>query len=207
MVKNRMYRFLGSLALVCLLGALAPQTTFARPEQDVVLSIPAGTVLSSIRRVLPLTIPSHSRQLQGDIILESLEGLSIDNNIITVRGVLSGRDLMLNTKLAGQPLQLRVSQVHLPVTCNLFMRFEPGRHKLFVTPRFPNAQEGGGDNGSAALFGALDGREYQIDLDDLKDLQVNIGEKTVAIAMEPVRVAGANNILVLHMLPRVGSPQ
>ena len=207
MVKNRMYRFLGSLAFACLLGALSPQGTFARAERDVVLSIPAGTVLSSIRRVLPLTVPSHSRQLQGDIILESLDGLSIDNNIITVRGVLSGHDLMLNTKLAGQPLQLRVSQVHLPVTCNLFMRFDPAHHKLFVTPRFPNAQGAGGDNGSAALFGALDGREYQIDLDDLKDLQVNIGDKTVPIAMEPVKVAGTDNILVLHMLPRVGSPQ
>jgi hypothetical protein len=178
-------------------------------NKNIIISLPAETVLASLQKVLPLDIPSQSRQLQGDIILESLDRLVIHNNIITVHGVLSGRNLIVSTHLAGQELQLRVGEVRLPMTCDLQTRFDPTKRQLFVTPRFsdtaPPAKAG--DDALTPLLGALGGREYRVDLDALEMINLKVGSKSIPIAMEPVKIAGADNVLIFHLLPRVGTPR
>lgn len=203
------------LRTACLLFVLLlPQTGLSAnngnaANKNIVISMPAETVLTSLQKVLPLDIPSQSRQLQGDIILESLDRLTIHNDIISVHGVLSGRNLVIVTNLAGQDIQLRVGEVHLPVTCDLQTRFDPAQKKLFVTPRFVDtAQNSANQEGSLApLLGALGGREYLVDLDALQMINIKVGAKTVPIALEPVKIAGADNAMVIHLLPRVGTPR
>ena len=77
MTQNRLLR------TACLAVALfflpcqsmgAPAT--GKPMRDIVLTMPAETVLASLKKVLPLTIPSQSSQLQGQIVLESLDTLT-----------------------------------------------------------------------------------------------------------------------------------
>ena len=110
-----------------------------KPLRDIVLTMPAETVLASLKKVLPLTIPSQSSQLQGQIVLESLDKLSIHDNILSIKGVLSGKNMVVVTNIAGQDVQLKLGQVTLPMTCDLATRFDQARRKLFVTPRFPQS--------------------------------------------------------------------
>ena len=205
MVKNKTFRLIGPLFLALLFTFVQPSPSFCKQSKNIVLTLPAETILSSVQKTLPLAIPSQSRRLQGDIILESLSHLAISNNIITIQGVLSGRNLLVTTSLGGQDFQLRVGEVRLPVTCNLKTRFDPTRHKLYVTPSFPDGANGGDD--LTPMLGALTGREYQIDLDALESLNIRVGNKSIPITMEPVNIAGANNTLIFHMLPRVGTPR
>ncbi|MGD9949399.1 MAG: hypothetical protein AB7U29_13110 [Desulfobulbus sp.] len=205
MVKHKIFRLLESLILALLVTFSLPNSAPCKQGKSIVLTLPAETVLSSVQQMLPLEIPSQSRSLQGDIILESLNHLAIDNNIITIRGVLSGRNLVVTTQLAGQDIHLRVGEVRLPITCKLKTRFDPARRKLYITPSFPDSANGGDD--LTPMLGALTGREYQIDLDALESLKIRVGNKTIPIAMEPVKIVGTNNALVFHMLPRVGTPR
>jgi len=179
------------------------------PQKNIVLTLPAETVLTSLQKALPLDIPSQSRQLQGDITVESLDRLVIHDNIITVRGVLSGRNLVVTTNLAGQDIQLRVGEVRLPMTCDLQTRFDPARRKLFVTPHFTDIAQntGNGQDSLAPLLGALGGREYPVDLDALETLNIRVGAKSIPIAMEPVKIAGLDNTLIFHLQPRVRPPR
>ena len=202
MVKNKAILFLGLLLALPLVAAL-PATAHAKPGRNIVLTLPAETVLASLQKALPLDIPSQSRQLQGDIIVESLESLSIAETTITVRGVLSGRNLVVTTQLAGQPIQLRIGEVRLPVTCTLQTRFDAARRQLYVTPNFNNA----GNDDLAPLLGALAGHEYLVDLDALETMNIRVGSKTIPVAMDPVHIGGANNALVFQMMPRVGNPR
>jgi hypothetical protein len=202
------------LRLTCLLLALLlPVSTVAAPgtntnaAKNIVLSLPAETVLTSLQKALPLDIPSQNRQLQGDITLESLDRLVIHDNIITVHGVLSGKNLVVTTNLAGQDIQLKVGEVRLPMTCDLQTRFDPARRQLFVTPRFTDTAQNAGNSQDplTPLLGALGGREYLVDLDALQMINVKVGTKSIPIAMEPVNIEGVNNTLIFQMLPRVGA--
>lgn len=209
MVNKKTLSLIGLLVALCLLPLAAKGAAGGPQTKNIVITLPAETVLTSLQKVLPLDIPSQSRQLQGDIILESLDRLAIHDNIITVRGVLSGRNLMVTTRLAGQDIQLRVGEVHLPMTCDLQTRFDPGKKKLYVTPRFTDTAQNGGnpEDGLAPLLGALGGREYMVDLDALEMINLRVGSKSIPIAMDPVKIAGVNNALVFHLLPRVGTPR
>ncbi|MCL2340576.1 MAG: hypothetical protein FWC49_02610 [Proteobacteria bacterium] len=175
-------------------------------QKDIVLTLPAETVLASLQKTLPLDIPSRSRQLQGDITVESVDRLVIRDNVISVHGILSGKNLVVTTNLGGQDLQLRLGEVRLPIACDLRTRFDPVRRKLFVTPRFKDAAHdpANSQDSLASLLGALDGREYAVDLDTLKTIDLKVGSRSIPIAMEPVGIAGVDNNLIVHMLPRVG---
>lgn len=203
MVKNKTIFLLGALLLALPFVAVQPTTAYSKPGRNIVLTLPAETVLASLQKALPLDIPSQSRQLQGDIIVESLESLVIADNTVTVRGVLSGRNLVVTTQLAGQPIQLRLGEIRLPVTCALQTRFDATRGKLYVTPHFNNV--GNGNDDLAPLLGALAGHEYLVDLDALETMNIRVGSKTIPVAMDPVHIGGANNALVFQMMPRVGN--
>lgn len=211
MVNKKTFHIGLLLFALFLLPLSALAAAGAQGKKNIVITLPAETVLTSLQKMLPLDIPSQSRQLQGDITLESLDRLVIHDNIIAVRGVLSGRNLVVTTRLAGQDIQLKVGEVRLPMTCDLQTRFDPAQHKLYVTPRFVDAaQHQNGDNPEdalAPLLGALGGREYPVDLDALEMINIKVGSKSIPIAMEPVKIAGINNALVFHLLPRVGAPR
>ena len=205
--KNCFYTLclLITLLLLPYTGLSAPNGT--QSQKNIVITLPAETVLAALQKMLPLSIPSQNEQLQGDIILESLDRLVIHENSIAAHGVLSGKDLMVVTHIAGQNIQLRVGEVRLPMSCDLLMRFDPARRKLFVTPRFSDT--GSGNNNQEAslspLLGALGGREHPVDLDALQLLNIKIGARSIPIAMEPVKIAGKDNALIFHLLPRVGN--
>lgn len=205
--------FIRSLCLLATL-LLLPHSGLSAPaattnQKNIVITLPAETVLASLKKVLPLDIPSQNAQLQGDIVLESLDRLVIHDNIISVHGVLSGRNLVVVTNIAGQDIQLRVGEVHLPMTCDLQTRFDPVQRKLFVTPRFSDtgANSNSPEGSLAPLLGALGGREYLVDLDALQLLNIKIGAKSIPITMEPVKIAGMDNALIFHLLPQIGTPK
>jgi hypothetical protein len=178
-------------------------------QKNIVLTLPAETVLTSLQKTLPLDIPSQSRQLQGDITVESLDRLVIHDNIISVHGVLSGKNLVVTTNFGGQDIQLKVGEVRLPMTCDLQTRFDRNRKKLFVTPRFNDTAQNTNNpqDPLTPLLGALGGREYAVDLDALETINLKVGTKSIPIVMEPVNITAQDNALVFHLMPRVAAPR
>ncbi|MCL2789833.1 MAG: hypothetical protein FWD79_04235 [Desulfobulbus sp.] len=176
-------------------------------QKNIVLTLPAETVLAALQKALPLDIPSRSQQLQGDIIVESVDRLVIHNNIISLHGILSGKNLIVTTNLAGQDLQLRIGEVRLPVACDLQTRFDPAKRQLFVSPQFkePAQSTGTPQDALPSLLGALNGREYAIDLDALKTINLKVGSGSIPVTMKPVSIAGVDNALIVNMLPQIGS--
>lgn len=196
-----------ALLLLPLMAKAAP-TASNKAQRDIVITMPAETVLASLQKMLPLAIPSHNEQLQGDIVLESLDRLFIHDNILSLHGVLSGKNLVLVTNIAGQDIQLKLGQIHLPVTCDLQTRFDQAKRKLFVTPRFTeNAADKNKQEASVgSLISALGGKEYPVDLDALQLLNIKMGSRSIPIAMEPTNIAGLDNALIFRLMPRIGEP-
>ena len=199
---------LAAALLLLPMAVNAAPTAPNKAQRAIVITMPAETVLASLQKMLPLAIPSHNEQLQGDIVLESLDRLFIHDNILSLRGVLSGKNLVIITNIAGQDLRLKLGQIHLPVTCDLQTRFDQAKRKLFVTPRFAEtvADKNSQEASVGSLIGALGGREYPVDLDALQLLNIKMGTRSIPIAMEPTNIAGTDNALIFRLMPRIGEP-
>ncbi|MDO5675540.1 MAG: hypothetical protein Q4G66_11595 [bacterium] len=171
-------------------------------NRDVVLTLPAETVHAAVKKILPLTIPTQGSTVQGQLILESLEHLSIRNNVISLHGVLGGRNMTVNAMVANKPIRVQLGELRLPVSCDLITRFDRQSRRLYVSPRFKE-QGSGQDAGLASLLDGLAGREYPLDLDALKQLDVEIGTRTISFAMQPTNIVGQDNALVFYLQPQV----
>ncbi|MGI6656469.1 MAG: hypothetical protein ACOX5Z_06540 [Desulfobulbus sp.] len=205
--------FLGLLSAIPVIPAIPATSAIAAPSGStpITISLPAATVHSSLQQMLPLDIPSRSKQLQGDLTLHTLDRLEIKDNVITVQGLLSGKNLLVNTRLVGQDIQLRLGEVRLPVLCNLQVQLDQARRKLLVTPRFADttvqSAAAAGQDALAPLLDALAGHQYQIDLDALGDIELKNGTRIIPVTLEPVGMTTTNNALTLFLLPKVGASQ
>lgn len=199
-MNKRLFTVL-ALLMLCLFGNPLPGSA-AAGGRDVVLSVPAETVLAAVQKALPLRIPTQNGNVSGDLILESLDRLSINGNVIAVHGVLSGKNMALNANVAGNPLHVQLGEVQLPVSCDLVTRFDRQTGRLFVSPRF-GGQGNAQDGDLAGLMASLSGREYPLDLGTLKTLDLDVGGRTIHLAMRPTNIVGRDNALVFFLQPQV----
>ncbi len=194
------YRLLGLSWLLVILSVVSVQAA----PRNIHLQLPAEALLASIQQVLPLPLATGRTDLNGDIMLTSLDSLRIDGNILHIRGTVHGNDLAVNTEIAGQNIRLKLGSLQLPVTCDLATRLDTANRMLYVTPMFKAASNGAGGEqaGLDPLLGSLSSREYSIPFDKWNILNLHIGGQQVPLAMDPVRIAGSENTLFVEMRPR-----
>lgn len=175
--------------------------TVQAANRDIVLTLPAETVYAAIKKILPLTIPTQGNTVQGQLILESIDHLSIRDNVITVRGVLGGRNMSVNAMVADRPIRVQLGELRLPLACDLHTRFDRQSGRLYITPRF--AERGDAqDAGLGNLLDGLTGREYPLELDALKRLDFEVGTRVVSFILEPTNITARDNALIFHLQPR-----
>lgn len=206
-----MHNILFTTTLLFVTLLLVPlQTGAAAREQDrdITITLPAETVLATIQKLLPLPLQTKNEHMQGQLVLQSLDLLEIQDDNLSMHGVIAGKDLAMTTNIAGQNIKLKLGQVQLPMTCDMKFRFDRAKTTLFVTPYFPAPEQT--DNSGAALaplLAALGGKEYPIVLDELQSMQAKVGGHSIPILMEPTNVTGAGNTLILELQPKVTTEQ
>jgi len=145
--------------------------------------------------------------MKGIISIDSIETLQVHNKFITIRGVISGHNLVVSTMVAGQSFDIQLGSIQLPpITCNLSVRFDPKQKALLVTPRFQqpaNLVPNDPTNMVYPLLKTLDGREYPIEFKDIAPFNAKIGDRTIPIVLEPIDIQAMEKQLVLKLVPRV----
>ncbi len=174
-------------------------------EQVVTITIPADILRRTVSDALPVPLEKNN-YLDGDVFVESLDTLKIGKNVIFLKGVVAGNNLVMNTKIAGQSIRLKIGSVRLPMTCNLFLRFDSQRKTLFITPKF--SDPGAAKNADPAdallpLLTALGGKEYPVNLDSMQPFLLKLGSKNVPFKLEPVAVNTSQGMLSLKLRPKV----
>ena len=198
--------------LKCLLPALSlfffslllPVRANAVGTQDIFTFIfPAPALYQSLRAILPLPIEQQSSTFKGKLSLDSIDKLRIHDDIISLHGIVSGKNLSMQTMIAGQKIRLKLGHVTLPLSCDLHMRFDKIRQQLFVTPQFKPSEKKTGGNGDAImpLLAAFGGREYPLDLSGLQSINPTIGKRNLTLKLKPVQVTTKNNQLILGLRP------
>ena len=198
--------FFNLLLFVCVVTLSVPLVAGAAErsrDRDIVITLPAETLLHSLQKMLPLEIHTENPDLQGQITLQSLKKIAINDNTLSVQGVVGGKNLSMVTTIANQKIRLKLGEVHLPISCDLRTRFDKGKKQLFVTPFFPvTGQSTPGSNAITPLLKALEGKEYPLQLDTLKLSNIKLGEKQFPLTMVPVDISGRDNALIINLQPQ-----
>ncbi len=198
-------RFLPFLILLTLVVVAGPSWSAAASPEPVTLSLPADALRQALTDVLPLPLPLDSNHARGTLTIESIDSLRIHDSIISLQGMVTGHDLSVHTRVAGQDFRLKLGQVRLPVHCDVQLRFDAARRILYLTPRFPPAGKDADPTAAVArLLASLGSREYPVDLADLQPLRFRIGTQVIAVNVHPVSISARNNVLVLGLVSGKG---
>ncbi len=187
-----------------LLTLALPVSGATNLQQDIfTLILPAPALRHSLQAILPLPIEQNNASFSGRLLLNSIDQLRIHDNIISIHGVVSGKKLSMHTRIAGQSINLKLGQVTLPLACDLHLRFDDKKRRLFFTPHFTSSPKKSGNSGNVLLplLTALGGHEYPVDLRRLQSFSPTIGKKQLNIRFQPVQVTTRNNQLVLGLKP------
>ena len=178
-------------------------------EQVVTISLPAEILRQTISDALPIPIETKNHVMEGSIVVDSLDKLLVRDKSIFVQGVISGRDLAMTADIGGQNIKMKLGSVKLPVTCELFLRFDKQQKILFVKPVFPKPKKGQGDDAAEVLqplLASLGGREYPVEFDDIEPFLFELGTRTIPVRLTPTDIQTLQGILVVKMIPQVDNP-
>jgi hypothetical protein len=115
----------------------------------------------------------------------------------------------MTADIGGQNIKMKLGSVKLPVTCELFLRFDKQKKILFVKPVFPKPKKGQGDDAAEVLqplLASLGGREYPVEFDDIEPFLFELGTRTIPVRLTPTDIQTLQGILVVKMIPQVDNP-
>jgi len=169
------------------------------------ISLPAAVIQKSLQDILPLQIDEPGRYVEGTLILNSISKLMMGENSAVVQGLIVGKNLSVITQVGNRDLRIKVGDLKLPLTCDLFFRYDAPEKVLYVKPRLrPQASAKLTDMASSVMsvLTLFDNREYPVSLTSLKTLNAKVGGQDISVDMEPVDIRVSRGKLVVKMVPR-----
>lgn len=192
------------LLFLILVTVFLPWSAYATyPSDQFTFILPAPALHQTLQKNLPLILQPQSSSFKGTVSIESIDRLNIHDEMISLHGVISGKDMTISPTIAGQAIKITLGQITLPFSCDLLLRFDHNSGQLFITPRF-TASESEKSNTQALLplLTALSNREYPVDLTELNTLKPSIDGHDLNLQLEPVQIAAGDNQLILGLRPR-----
>lgn len=172
------------------------------------LTIPQSVITEVTRTLLPISIDTHSKSINGDITIIDISDVALTENHLACRLHLAGNNLALLTEIAGHAIRLKVGSIELDVTTDAALRYDSKKQTLYLRPQIKNVgAEGTGANGEIgkALIAMLNGREFPISMRKLEPLVAQAGAKTVTIQNEIVNIEAKPKLIQLSLKPVISS--
>ena len=194
------------LFVLCILPLSITNPALAAKNQPVTITLPATALHQAISDMLPLPLEQNGKKFQGTITVDSISKLEINDNLISLQGQVSGKDMQLNTNIGGQDIKLKLGKLVLPVTCDISLRYDSAKKTLFLTPRFQNPTHGTSNSAKTLLplLNGLGNREYPLTLDKISPFNAKVGSQTVSVRMDPVDIKAGNNEMIVKLQPIAG---
>jgi hypothetical protein len=185
---------------------LAPIFQAAAVDRAATISIPDDVLLQAIKDGLPIPIEAQSQYVQGEVIIQSLEKLQVREKSIFLQGVVSGENFTVSTTIAGKDISMDIGSAKLPVSCELFLRFDGRKQILFITPHFPKPDSLYTTDPADALMlllSSLGEKEYPVELGSIQPIIARVGTRNIPVRLEPVDIQTQKGLLLIKMRPSV----
>ncbi len=178
---------------------------YAGPDH-VTITLPEKVIRQTIQDILPLDITPQGDFAQGNLVLSSVDQFTLGSNTARLRGVITGKDLVVSTMIGNQEIRLKIGEVRVPLVCNVTFRFDRKEKKLYLTPRFEDPAKGKAPdqvNKLLPVLALLNNREYPVPLSGLQAVRTKIGKRQLLLNMEPVDIQVLPTQVVLKMAPKL----
>ena len=196
--------------LMLLLFLMSPFQTYGDKIPTVDIIIPESTLAEAIRTILPFHLFTETKTLEGDLIIDKIEDLALEDQQISGLVTIIGNDVQLITTLAGQSLRLKVGSLKVAFTIVARTRFEESTQTLYIRPSVTDISTK--DDGSGSDLGNLiaelfNDREFPLPLDNLQPLVTDTGSKKLIVSMHIAALSISQDSLALHLLPAFESAE
>ncbi|MEW6289270.1 MAG: hypothetical protein AB1545_05375 [Thermodesulfobacteriota bacterium] len=205
-MKSMRISFLHFFLLAFFLVFLSGSKQIGASEQVLTITMPAEILRQIISDSLPIPVEPQNNYMEGSIVVDSLEKLQINEKSIFIQGVVLGRDIAMNTKIAGQTVKMELGSVKLPVTCELFLRFDKQKKILFVTPVFPKVEKKASSDSAdilLPLLSSLGGKEYPVSFDSMEPFLFKLGTRNIPVKLVADDIQTMKGTMVIKMIPKV----
>ena len=196
------------LLVLCTISLAAHGNSEAAPPPGnyFTINIPEAALLETIQTLLPLEFTPNHSSFQGKLQIDSINNISINNRTISLSGVISGRDMFIDTLIGGRSFKLKLGHLSMPALCDIQLRFDQSKKQFFITPRLHQTQqsknrEDGGINDPLSMLSDIAGKEYFIDINQFLSLKPMINGQSRSINLEAVDIKTDNNQLIIKLQP------
>ncbi len=193
--------------LILLFVLLVPPRPAEAVQETVDITIPAVALEQVIREALPLSLDTGSPQVEGTLTIDRLDRLELHNNLLSVQGVITGHNLVMNTRIGGQEIRLKLGNLSMPVSGDFVLRFDRQKKTLFIQPRFaPRAgsKKGGKSTTSLApILAVLEDREYPLVLERFGPFLTMFSGQKRALTLQTADLEFGDHAVVVKLRPTV----
>jgi hypothetical protein len=175
-------------------------------DNRITLNIPKPLIEDIIDKIMPLTFEADSSRLEGTITIEKISSLNFQQQRISGHITVNGQDLSLVTSVAGQDIRLKLGSANVDFDSDADLRFDRKQQTIYIRPLVDgiDAEEAlqNGDIGKAMLL-FLHGREFPLDLGDIKPVFAETANKTITVSTHIADIHVIPGGLQLSLIPVV----
>ena len=198
---NQVKTFIAILFLL-----LSTTLSYAAPhKQNIKMTLPDSVIKEAIHKILPLTFKLESSNLLGSVSIDKISNLRFQNNKLSSHITLSGHKLNLVTSIAGHNLRMNIGTVTMNFRCDATIRFDASNQTLYVKPVITEIESTGNQKTDIAATIALlfNNREFPLQIEKLKPLITNTGDKLLNISMLISNMELRPASLLMSIEPRI----
>jgi hypothetical protein len=173
-----------NLAVYCLtLLTAATLCRSAAAEDFITLSVPETVIAKATAAILPLRIDAHSKSIEGDLRIISIDELRLTDDHLACRLHLAGTNLALVTEIAGHEIRLKVGAIEMDFKTEAGIRFDAEKQLLYIKPMVKDVAAGAASSADIGQIMAalLNDREFPVTIQDLDPLIARAGSKTITL--------------------------
>ena len=191
--------------VLCLSFLLVHSYAATDKDNEITIVIAARVLQGFINEVLPLEITTN-KKVSGVLWIQSIEDLRLGLDKIWFTATIHGENIAYKGKIGGLPANLRFGAIDSTLNCEASIRYDSNKGLLYIRPKV--VEEGKkGDFLWLLLVSILSGREYPVEVQELKPIAARFSKKTVEIDMDISNIYTTNDRLFIAMRPTVKATQ
>jgi len=179
-------------------------TGAAEAAETIILTLPQSVVADTLAKALPIQIDETSDALAGSIALKRIDNLAFNDQGLSGKVSLSGRDMKLSTSLGSQKINVNVGNVDLSFSVSAKTRYDRKTETLLIHPVVTDINEQGGQNGEIGtlIVALFNDQDIPVKLDRLQPIIADIGGKKLVIETRVENVIFKPGKLQIDLLPK-----
>lgn len=187
-----------------LLLSISPSPAAIKNSQAVTVVIPAESIATFIKPLLPYRI-DFGENFSGIFWIETIENIKLKKNQISFATHIYGKNIAYAATIGNQTAKLVVGDVKSHNQWDASFRYDRSTKKLLIKPHIVSLNREAdlkqGDLLLNTLLEALSGLEYPIELETLKPIVTEFNNRLLTVNMDISGVYAADNKLFLEIVP------